>query len=152
MVVFVLILLCMVLECYCVIFYLFKFKIIGIVIKLVIFFVWVISVGLVLLYVVVLKMKDSKCVENWFGNDLRYFKVFILCVFLIFYLSLFCVIIVVYVCVGVRFCVNSFKVEFFVGINRDKNCLFKFCMCWNIWIVKFFVLVVVVFVVCLLFF
>lgn len=119
-------LLCMVVECYCVILYLLKFKIFGKVIMLVILFNWVIVIGLMLLYVVVFMIKDGYCVENWFNNDLRYFKVFSLCVFFILYLSLLCVIIVVYICVGIRFCVNSYKVEFFVGILSCKSCLVKF--------------------------
>lgn len=143
-------LLCMALERHRAILYPLKPKITGTVIKLVIFLVWAISVGLVSLYAAALKMKDSKCVENWPGNDPRYPKAFTLCVFLILYLSPLCVITAAYARVGVRLRANSLKAELLVGTNRDKNRLSKSRTRRNIRIVKFFVLAVVAFAVCLL--
>lgn len=143
-------LLCMALERHRAILYPLKPKITGTVIKLVIFLVWAISVGLVSPYAAALKMKDSKCVENWPGNDPRYPKAFTLCVFLILYLSPLCVITAAYARVGVRLRANSLKAELLVGTNRDKNRLSKSRTRRNIRIVKFFVLAVVAFAVCLL--
>ena len=143
-------LLCMALERHRAILYPLKPKITGTVIKLVIFLVWAISVGLVSPYAAALKMKDGECVENWPSNDPRYPKAFTLCVFLILYLSPLCVITVAYARVGLRLRANSLKAELLVGTNRDKNRLSKFRTRRNIRIVKFFVLAVVAFAVCLL--
>lgn len=143
-------LLCMALERHRAIMYPLKPKITGTVIKLVIFLIWVISAGLVSPYAAALKMKDGDCVENWPNNDPRYPKAFTLCVFLILYLSPLCVITAAYARVGLRLRANSQKSELLVGTNRDKNRLSKSRTRRNIRIVKFFVLAVVAFAVCLL--
>ena len=143
-------LLCMALERHRAILYPLKPRITGTVIKLVIFLVWAISVALVSPYAVALTIKDGECMENWPSNDPRYPKAFTLCVFLILYLSPLCVITAAYARVGVRLRANSLKAELLVGTNRDKNRLSKSRTRRNIRIVKFFVLAVVAFAVCLL--
>jgi len=143
-------LLCMALERHRAILYPLKPRITGTVIKLVIFLVWAISVTLVSPYAVALTIKDGECMENWPSNDPRYPKAFTLCVFLILYLSPLCVITAAYARVGVRLRANSLKAELLVGTNRDKNRLSKSRTRRNIRIVKFFVLAVVAFAVCLL--
>ena len=143
-------LLCMALERHRAILYPLKPKITGTVIKLVIFLVWAISVGLVSPYAAALKVKDGECAENWPSNDPRYPKAFTLCVFLILYLSPLCVITAAYARVGLRLRANSLKAKLLVGTSKDKNRLSKSRTRRNIRIVKFFVLAVVAFAVCLL--
>lgn len=143
-------LLCMALERHRAIIYPLKPKITGRVIILVIFLIWVISTGLVSPYAAALKTKDGDCVENWPNNDPKYPKTFTLCVFLILYLSPLCVITAAYARVGVRLRANSQKAELLVGASSDRNRLSKSRTRRNIRIVKFFVLAVVAFAVCLL--
>lgn len=70
-------------------------------ILLVIILLWVVSIGLVLLYGVVLNMKiEDVCVESWLNNDMSWFKVFILSVFFVFYMVLLFVILIMYICIG----------------------------------------------------
>ena len=143
-------LLCMALERHRAILFPLKPKITGKILKLVIFLVWTISVGLVSPYAAALKMKGGQCVENWPSNDPRYPKTFTLCVFLILYLSPLCVITAAYARVWVRLRANSLRTELLVGTSRDKNRLSKCRTRQNIRIVKFFVLAVIAFAVCLL--
>lgn len=144
-------LLCMALERYRAIIHPLKPKIPGRVIILVIFLIWVISTGLVSPYAAALKMTDGECVENWPNNDPNYPKAFTLCVFLILYLSPLCVITAAYARVGVRLRVHSQKAELLVGAHSGKSrSTAKNRTRQNIRIVKFFVLVVVAFALCLL--
>ena len=143
-------LLCMALERHRAIIHPLKPKITGRVIILVIFLIWVISTGLVSPYAAALKMNDGDCVENWPNNDPKYPKTFTLCVFLILYLSPLCVITAAYARLGVRLRANSQKVELLVGTHSIRNRFSKSRTRRNIRIVKFFVLAVIAFALCLL--
>ena len=143
-------LLCMALERHRAIIHPLKPKIPGRVIILVILLIWVIATGLISPYAAALKMKDGNCAENWPNNDPRYPKAFTLCVFLILYLSPLCVITAAYARVGIRLRANSHKAGLLVGAHSCKNRLAKSRMQRNIRIVKFFVLAVVAFALCLL--
>lgn len=143
-------LLCMALERHRAIIHPLKPKITGKVIILVIFLIWVISIGLVSPYAAALKMKDGDCAENWPNDDPKYPKTFTLCVFLILYLSPLCVITAAYARIGIRLRANSLKAELLVGARSDRNRLSSSRTRRNIRIVKFFVLAVVAFALCLL--
>lgn len=143
-------LLCMAVERHRAILHPLKPKIPGKVIMLVILLNWVIATGLVSPYAAALTIKDGHCAENWPNNDPRYPKAFSLCVFLILYLSPLCVITAAYTFVGIRLRANSHKAELLVGTLSCKSRLAKSRTQRNIRIVKFFVLAVVAFALCLL--
>ncbi|XP_022792223.1 neuropeptide FF receptor 2-like [Stylophora pistillata] len=143
-------LLCMAVERYRAILHPLKPKIHGRVIILVILLNWAIATGLVSPYAAALMMKNGRCAENWPNNDPRYPKAFSLCVFLILYLSPLCIITAAYACVGIRLRANSHKTELLVGTIDCKSRLAKSRTQRNIRIVKFFVLAVAAFALCLL--
>lgn len=98
MVVFVIILFCMVIECYRVVVIFFKCKLMSWFIIKVIVVVWVMSFLLVILYILILKMKNGKCVEDWLSWD--YVRIYIVSVFLVLYFLLLIFIIIFYIRIG----------------------------------------------------
>lgn len=101
MFVFVVIFLVMSFERYWVIMYLLKFWMKGSKFIIVICVIWVGSIFFVFFYIYVLGFKVGNCVENWLG--IVYVKVYIMFVFIVLYVCLFCGIIIVYFRIGRKF-------------------------------------------------